>query len=406
MNRLVRIARESLRVLRENRLRAFIMMLGMAVGVASLTLTMSVSRGAYVEVMAIVNEQGPELLQIRPGTDRHTGPAAGSAEAVSLVEEDFDVIVERVGNIRAAAPVRDRRDAEVTYGDQFTLSRVFGVIPIWAEIRDFGAGRGEFITDDDVASLARVVVIGQTVKRNLFGDADPIGETIRIGDVAFRVKGELELKGISAEGRDRDDRMVIPFSTFYQRLFRDLPLTQIVITVADLDRMDETVSDVRGVLRERHGLSPNEPDDFAMRTPQDLINVAYETRRSLISILTGIAAVSLLVAGIVIMNIMLASVSARKREIGMRRAVGARKADILGQFLVEGLVVALIGGVVGTLFGFAGATLMAALDVAASQITIQALVASLVACSAIAVVFGIFPAKRAADQHPVDALRV
>lgn len=406
MNRLVRIARESFRVLRENRLRAFIMMLGMAVGVASLTLTMSVSRGAYVEVMAIVNEQGAELLQIRPGTDRHTGPAAGSAEAVSLVEEDFDVIVERVGNIRAAAPVRDRRDAEVTYGDQFTLSRVFGVIPIWAEIRDFGAGRGEFITDDDVASLARVVVIGQTVKRNLFGDADPIGETIRIGDVAFRVKGELELKGISAEGRDRDDRMVIPFSTFYQRLFRDLPLTQIVITVADLDRMDETVADVRGVLRERHGLGPNEPDDFAMRTPQDLINVAYETRQSLISILAGIAAVSLLVAGIVIMNIMLASVSARKREIGMRRAVGARKADILGQFLVEGLVVALIGGVVGTLFGFAGATLMAALDVAASRITIQALVASLVACSAIAVVFGIFPAKRAADQHPVDALRV
>ena len=182
MNRLVRIARESFRVLRANRLRAFIMMLGMAVGVASLTLTMSVSRGAYVEVMAIVNEQGAELLQIRPGTDRHTGPAAGSAEAVSLVEEDFDVIVERVGNIRAAAPVRDRRDAEVTYGDQFTLSRVFGVIPNWAEIRDFGAGRGEFITDDDVASLARVVVIGQTVKRNLFGDADPIGETIRIGD--------------------------------------------------------------------------------------------------------------------------------------------------------------------------------------------------------------------------------
>jgi putative ABC transport system permease protein len=406
MSRMMHILRESFRVVKENRLRAFIMMLGMAVGVASLSLTMSVSRGAYVEVMAIVNEQGADLLQIRPGTDRHTGPAAGSPEAVSLVEDDFAVIVERVGNIRAAAPVRDRRDVDVTYGDQFTLTRVFGVIPIWAEIRDFGAVRGEFITDDDVASSSRVVLIGQTVKRNLFGDVDPIGETIRIGDVAFVVKGELEPKGISAEGRDRDDRMVIPFSTFYMRLFRDIPLTQIVITIADLDRMDETVGDVRSVLREQHGLGPDEPDDFAMRTPEDLINVAYETRQSLINILTGITVVSLLVAGIVIMNIMLASVSARKREIGMRRAVGARKADILGQFLVEGLVVALVGGVVGALLGFGGATVLAALDVAASRITIQALLVSLVACTVIAVVFGMFPAKRAADQHPVDALRV
>jgi putative ABC transport system permease protein len=381
------------------------MALGVAVGVASLTMMICVSKGAYLEVMDIVNRQGSDLLQVRPGTDKHTGLPSGSREVVSLVEEDVEAIFLHVGNIRAASPVKDCKEVEVKYRDKFTLSRIFGITPVWAEIRDFGSSKGEFISSEDLNFAARVCLIGQTVKKNLFDDADPIGQTIRIKDVPFNVKGELEWKGISSAGRDRDDRIVIPISTYSKRLFREIKLSQIVITIEDTSHLDKTVEDVRAVLRERHKLAEGEPDDFAMRTPQDLIDLAYGTTRSLINLLTGIAAVSLLVAGVVIVNIMLASVSARRNEIGIRRALGARKSDILRQFVMESLVISMIGGVMGTILGYGGSILLSSLKVTASVVTPLAMVATIVTCSLIALVFGIFPARKAANQNPVDALR-
>jgi len=405
MNRIIRIAKESMRMMGSNKFRVFIMMLGIAVGVASLTMVICVSKGAYEEVMDTVNRQGPDLLQVRPGTDKHTGLPSGSREVVSLIEEDADAIFQHVGNIRAVSPVKDRKEIEVKYEDKFTLTRVFGVNPVWSEIRDFGPLRGEFISDEDVSFSARVCLIGQTVKRNLFADKDPIGETIRIKDVPFTVKGELQWKGISAEGRDRDDRIITPFTTYTRRLFRDIHLTQIVITVEDPDKMSKTVEDVRTLLRERHKIAPGEPDDFAMRTPQDLISLASEASRSLINLLTGIAAVSLLVAGIVITNIMLASISSRKNEIGIRRAFGAKKGDILNHFVMECFLIAIMGGIFGTILGYGGSITLSVLKVAASKITLLALAASIVSCAVIALVFGIYPAKKAANQNPVDALR-
>jgi putative ABC transport system permease protein len=406
MSRVIRIAKESMRMMGGNKFRVFIMMLGIAVGVASLTMMICVSKGAYEEVMDTVNRQGPDLLQVRPGTDKHTGLPSGSREVVSLVEEDADAILQHVGNIRAVSPVKDRKEIEVKYEGKFTLTRIFGVNPVWSEIRDFGPARGEFISDEDVSFAARVCLIGQTVKKNLFENKDPIGETSRVKDVPFTVKGELQWKGISAEGRDRDDRIVIPITTYTRRLFRDLYLTQIVITVEDTDKMDKTVGDVRALLRERHKIAPGEPDDFAMRTPQDLVNMASETSRSLINLLIGIAGFSLLVSGIVITNIMLASISARKNEIGIRRAFGAKKGDILNQFVMESFLIAIMGGILGTILGYGGSVTLSILKVAASKITLLALAASIVSCAVIALVFGLYPAKKAANQNPVDALRV
>ncbi len=387
------------------RLRVFIMVLGMAVGIASLTLIICVSSGAYAEVMDTVNRQGPDLLQVRPGTDKQTGLPSGSRAVVSLVEEDAEAIRQHVGNIRAVAPVKDRKEVEVKFSDQFTLTRIFGVIPVWAQIRDFGPSKGEFISDQDTTYAARVCLIGQTVKQNLFGDTDPVGQTIRIKEVPFTVKGELKGKGISSAGRDRDNRIVVPITTYTKRLFRDIHLTQIVITVADTDALDRTVEDVRALLRERHRTADGEPDDFAMRTPQDLIDLAYGTTRSLMNLLKGIVVVSLLVAGIVITNIMLASVSARKNEIGIRRALGARKRDILNQFVLECLIISIMGGLLGIILGFVGSLVLSSLEVASSRITPLALAAAFASCCVIAFVFGIYPAKRAANQNPVDALR-
>jgi putative ABC transport system permease protein len=405
MTRIVRIARESFRMARNNRLRAFIMILGIAVGVTSLTMMICVSQGVYKEVMDTVNRQGPDLLQVRPGSDKHTGLPSGSREVVSLIEEDVDAIRQHVGNIVAISPVKDRKEIEVKGGDNFTLTRVFGVTPVWAQIRDFGPHRGTFISEEDVSFAARVCLIGQTVKKNLFGEADPIGQTIQIKDVPFTVKGELVWKGISSEGRDRDDRIVIPITTYTKRLFRDVHLTQIVITVEDIDHLKETVEDVSAVLRERHKLAPGEPDDFATRTSQDLIDMAYGASRSLINLLTGIVGISLLVAGIVITNIMLASVSARKGEIGIRRALGARKNDILQQFMIECLFISLMGGVFGTILGYVGSIILSSMNVAASNVTPLAFVAAIITCSLIAVIFGIYPAKKAANQNPLDTLR-
>jgi len=406
MTRTIRIARESVRMMDRNRFRVFIMMLGIAVGVASLTLMMCVSKGAYERVMDTVNRQGPDLLQIRPGTDIQTGLPSGSREVVSLIEEDVSAILQHVGNIRAAAPVKDRKEIEVIYEDKFTLTRIFGIIPVWAQIRDFGPSQGEFISEEDISFAARVCLIGQTVKTNLFGDSDPIGRTIRINNVPFTIKGELQWKGISSAGRDRDNRIVIPITTYTRRLFRDMHLTQIVITVEDTKKLNKTIKDVRTVLRDQHKITSGEPDDFAMRTPQDLIDLAYGTSRSLINLLTGIAAVSLLVAGIVIMNVMLASIAARKSEIGIRRAIGARKNDILKQFLIEGLIVSLFGGLMGMFLGMGGSVILSSLDVTASKITPLAIAAAILTCGLIAVVFGIFPAKKAANQNPIDTLKV
>ena len=405
MNRMARIFKESFRVMGDNKLRVFIMILGVAVGVASLTMMICVSTGAYEEVMDTVNRQGPDLLQIRPGTDKHTGLPSGSREVVSLVEEDVDAIQQHIGNILAISPVKDRKEIEVKYGDKFTLSRIFGVKPVWAQIRDFGPSKGEFISDDDVSFAARVCLIGQTVKKNLFGDADPIGQTIQIKDVPFTVNGELQWKGISAAGRDRDDRIVIPITTYTRRLLRDIYLTQIVITVADTKKVNESVEDVRALLRERHKIAPGEPDDFVMRTPQDLIDLASGASRSLINLLTGIAGFSLIVAGIVIMNIMLASVSARRNEIGIRRAVGAKREDILSQVMMECFLIAIMGGLFGTVLGYGGSLVLSSLKVAASKITLLAMAASILSCLVIALVFGIYPARKAANQSPVDALR-
>ena len=276
---------------------------------------------------------------------------------------------------------------------------------MWSEIRNFGPSRGEFVSEEDVSFANRVCLIGQTVKKNLFGDTDPIGQTIRIKDVPFTVKGELKWKGISSAGRDRDDRIIIPISAFFKRLFRDVYLTQIVITVTYVSKIDKTIGDVRALLRERHKIAVNEPDDFAMRTPRDLIDLAYGTRKSLINLLTGIAVISLLVAGIVITNIMLASVSARKHEIGIRRAFGARKGDIMAQFLIESILISFMGGIVGIILGFAGSFLLSGSQVATSIVTPLALVIAVVACTIISVVFGIYPARKAADQNPVTVLR-
>ncbi len=388
-----------------SRPRVLTMMLAMAVGVGALMLVICVGQGTKKEVLDIVARQGLDLLQIRPGTDRHTGLPSGDRSVVSLIEPDVDAITQQIGNIELVGPVMDQKRIDVKHGDKFTQTRIFGVTPEWEFIRDFGPRRGEFISEEDLSRSARVCLIGQTVKKNLFGDADPIGQTIRIKDVPFVVKGELSYKGISAAGRNRDDRIVVPITTFSRRLFKQIHLTQIVITVSDTEAVGATVEELRHLLRQRHRIPDGAPDDFAMRTPRDLIDLAYGARKTVNNLLTGISVVALLVAGIVASNVMLISVSARRSEVGVRRALGATGADIRKQFLIESLLIAWLGGLLGALLASIVGFALSSVGVATIRVSAMAFGISIASCTAIAVASALYPAKRAASVDPVQALR-
>jgi putative ABC transport system permease protein len=264
---------------------------------------------------------------------------------------------------------------------------------------------GDFISDEDVRGLARVVLLGQTVARELFGDADPVGETVRIENVASKVKGVMAKKGASPEGGDLDDRVTIPITTFARRLYNVTYLSNIVVQLQDVSRMPETAAAITKLLRERHHIVPPKQDDFGVRTPEGMVKVFAGTTQTLTLFLGIVSAIALLVGGLVIMNIMLVSVGERTREIGLRRAMGARRKDILTQFLAEALVVSVSGGVIGTALGILGTLIVRVATKTPAVVSWQALGLSAFFSITIGVVFGVHPARRAAFLDPVEALR-
>lgn len=405
MLRPLRIAREALATIAGNRLRFLMMIAAIFIGIASLTVVICISQGTKQRVMMLVSRHGLDALMIRPGSGKESGTPGGDRSIVSLSEADALAIETSVRNVLRVAPVQNQRGLEVKYAEKSITTMVFGVTPAWAEVRRFGAAEGEFISGEDMMLSSRVCLLGRTVKKSLFGDADPVGQTIRIRNVAFIVKGVLVEKGASASGKDRDDRIVIPLTAASKRLFARTYLNQIVIQVRDVRAIHSTADDIRTLLRERHGLRSGAVDDFAIREPKELIDVASGTSTTLTALLLAMAGIAMLVGGIVIMNIMLISVSERRAEIGLRRAVGARKRDITGQMLIECLSVALAGGLLGVLFGVGVTTVLSLAGIAASRVGWLPFAVSVVCCSAIAVVFGIYPAKKAASIDPIAALR-
>jgi putative ABC transport system permease protein len=264
---------------------------------------------------------------------------------------------------------------------------------------------GEFASDDDIAAQARVVMLGSRVARDLFPEGDAVGATVRVANDPYTVKGVFIEMGASAGGDDWDDRVVVPFTTSSRRLFGRPYLEQIVIRVADARRMPETAERVRELLRVRHNITAGEADDFFVREPEDVENAALETSSTVSMLLVAISIIALLAGGIVIMNLMLLAVSQRIHEIGVRRAVGARAADITWQFLLESLLIALGGGVVGAIAGIGFATALSAAGMASSRVTWVPFVLALAACVTIGLAFGIHPARRAASVDPIITLR-
>jgi putative ABC transport system permease protein len=406
MSRSQRIARDVLMSLSAQRGRVLLMMSGLAVAVALLSAVIVIGEGTRERILGLVERHGLDMLMVRAGGDVQVFAPQSDRGLASLVEGDARAIEAEVPYVQMVSGVQNQRGMTVVYQDRSIITRGFGVEPDWLEIRRWALAEGEFISQSDLTSMARVVMLGVKVARALFPEGGAVGQTVRVNNDPYTVKGVFGEMGVDAAGIDDwDHRIVVPMSTSARRLFNRPYLEQIVIRVADARRVPETARRVRELLAVRHGISPGQPDDFFVREPEDVEGAALETSSTLSALLLAISVAALVVGGLVIMNLMLASVSQRSREIGLRRAMGARSSDITRQFLLESLFISLAGGALGLAAGIGAAAALAAAGVASSRVTWVPFAVALGASVAIGLVFGIQPARRAARVDPAVTLR-
>lgn len=401
--------RIALRALRVNRLRSALTMLGIVIGVAAVIAMVAVGSGATQRIQEQIQAIGSNLILIIPGSITSNGVRLGSGATVTLSEDDVKAIAAECPAVAAVAPTV-RGGAQVTFGNSNWATQITGTTPDYLTIRDQPVASGAAFTADDVNSGAKVALLGQTVAQNLFGGADPVGQSIRIKNVPFTVDGVLSAKGQSPSGQDQDDIILIPLTTAKRQVVganqaNAGSIGAIMVQAINAGAMDEAQREMESLLRQRHRIQPGQDDDFTVRNLSDVF-AAQESSARVMSILLGaIASVSLIVGGIGIMNIMLVSVTERTREIGLRLALGAKARDILSQFLVEAVTLSILGGVTGILFGVATSALISHFAGWNTLVSPTAIVLAFVFSGLVGVFFGYYPARKAALLDPIDALR-
>lgn len=401
-NRLVKIAFTGLG---RNKLRTFLMMIGIVIGITALTLIISVGLGARKQIMERVKKFGLESLMVFAGGGREMGHASVGQPTVTLKPEDAEVIKREVRAVAEVAPFNRKGGAEIKYLEKSTTATVFGITPAWAPVWDWDAATGDFITEEDLANFNRVCLLGPTVQKELFGDENPIGQHIRIGNIQFEVKGLMQPKGTSPGGGDMDNRVNIPLTTFMRRVANVDHLAGIKILLKNGNEMESAVENIKAILRERHSIAPGLPDDFAITTPTEVTQFAEKVAGTFNIFLALVAGISLIAGGVVVANIMLISVNERKREIGLRKAVGARSKDIRLQFLFEATAVTLIGGIIGIVLGSAGAFILKIITGMPVSVSWEGIALGVISSSLVGLVAGMQPASRASRLPPVESLR-
>jgi len=406
MSRSQRIARDVFTSLLANKQRAFLMMLGVAAGVAVLTAVIAIGQGTRARVMELVQVHNLDMIMVRAGGEVQIFAPQQDRGLAALVEPDARAIEAEISDIGKVSVVQAQRGINLVYEDRSAVTRVFGVDEGFSEIRYRPVSQGEFITDADVVSMARVAILGDKVAKALFPEGDPVGKVIRVENDPYTVKGVFREIGQTANGEeDQDDRLVIPFSTSSRRLLNRPYVEQIVINVPNLDNIPEVAERIRTLLKSRHAIGAGEADDFFVREPDDVVDAAMQTPAMLFTLMAAISVVALVAGGLVIMNLMLIAIAQRSKEIGLRRALGARASDISRQFLLESVFIALAGGVVGVVLGLAAATGLDAAGLAVSRITWLPIAIGFLACMAVGIAFGVQPARKAAHIDPVTTLR-
>jgi len=402
-----RMIGQALRGLNRNRLRTFLMMVGIMVGITVLTVVASAGMGARERIMERVRVFGLENMMVWAGgpTDQTQIGSRGSTVTATLKMDDADAIRSEVDGVWEVAPFSREGQTEVRWRDRSFQSPVFGVTPEWTDVWDWHIDRGSFITHEDNDRMSRTAAIGPTVVRELFGDDDPMGQVIQVGGVPFEVTGVMLGKGTSARGGDMDNRVFVPLTTYMRRVANVDYLSAIRVQVEGIREMEPAAADITALLRERHNLGEGIPDDFRVTTPTEVTAMVEEMQGTFNLFLILVAGIALVVGGVVVANIMLLSVSERRNEIGLRRAVGAKPRHIQGQFLLESVTVTLLGGLTGLLLGVVGNLIMERLTGTPALLTWHVMAIGLLFSTVVGLAAGLHPARKAAAMTPVDALR-
>lgn len=399
--------RIALNALRANKMRSLLTMLGIIIGVAAVVIMVAIGSGASAKITAQIESVGSNLLIVIPGATTAGGVRMGSGTVSTLTLADSEAIVQNCPSVARVAPVWGGI-AQAVYGNQNWSTGVTGTTPSMFAIRDWTLTAGRFFTVQETKAAAKVALLGQTVVNNLFGTTDPIGEIVRIKKMPMQVIGVLAVKGQSPRGDDQDDAIYVPITTAQKRLFgTHLPglVRVIMVQAKDMNVMAKTEKEITDLLDQRHRIVKGADRDFTVRNLSEILAAAQAAYKTMSLLLGSIALVSLVVGGIGIMNIMLVSVTERTREIGIRMAVGAQESDILTQFLIESLVLSLVGGVIGVILGLTGAEIMAAMSDWPVLISWQALLLAFAFSAMVGIFFGFYPARKAAHLNPIDALR-
>jgi putative ABC transport system permease protein len=405
MMRFYEILRIAFDALLRNKMRSLLTMLGIIIGVGAVIAMVAIGQGAQVQVDAQISSLGTNVLLIFPGSVTSGAVRAGAQTGTTLTEEDGMAIKEQCPAVAYLSP-QIRAGAQVVYGDYNWGTSLQGGTTDYFSIRDWRIDEGDAFADADVRGATKVCLLGQTVVQQLFQTEDPIGKTIRIRNIPFRVVGTLKSKGQNMMGQDQDDIILVPYTTLQKRLMgSNMRAWGFTASAKSKSQIPEAQQQITDLLRARHKLSPSDDNDFTIRNQTEIAEASASTSKVMTALLASIASVSLIVGGIGIMNIMLVSVTERTREIGVRMSIGARKRDILTQFLLEAIVLSLLGGFVGIGLGVLGSGLVSKLAGWPTFITSGSVLISVFFSMLVGVFFGFYPARKASLLHPIDALR-
>jgi putative ABC transport system permease protein len=399
---LLMIPRLAVKALAQNALRTSLTMLGIIIGVGAVICVVAIGEGAAATIDRAITNLGANMIWVEAGGVNRAGVRTGAFGTKTLTLDDYEAIKAHIHLVTNVTPQVDTR-VQVVYGNENWGTPVRGVGPEYIALKNWNVVRGGMYTDVDVQRANNVCVLGQTVIEQLFGAQEPIGETIRVNSEPCVVVGVLDVKGQSATGQDQDDQFLMPYTTVMKKIKGQIWLDDILMSAASAAVVDQAEDEITTLLRERHHIRGD--DDFNLRHPTEIAEAVRQSTQTMEALLAAIASVSLLVGGIGIMNIMLVSVTERTREIGLRQAVGARGRDVLRQFLVEAVILSLIGGAIGIGFGTLGAQAIARSFAWPTRVSVNAIVLAVGCSAAVGVFFGYYPARQAARLDPIEALR-
>ncbi len=403
MNLLVTL-RVALRALSRHKMRSALTMLGIIIGVGSVITMVGVGQGANVQVQERIATLGSNALMVGAGSGGGGHVHGGLGSIRTLVVDDMFAIQRQVSGVKAVAPGATG-SVQIIYGNQNWQTGVHGVTPSYFQIKETPMELGSCFTDEDVQLGNNVVILGAEVRKQLFGDENPIGKTVRIKNLPFRVVGVTVAQGQSGMGFNQDDRIFMPYTTAQKKVLGITWLNYIQVQAVSREAIYMVQKQVEDLLRERHRIKPTDPDDFFVRNNVDVAQLADESSQVMTLMLASVASVSLLVGGIGIMNIMLVSVTERTREIGVRMAIGATEQDVQAQFLTEAMVLSLFGGLLGIIFGLTASKVLSTVLEWPSRISLVSIAVSVLFSAAMGVFFGLYPARKAARLYPIEALR-